>query len=123
MKTERPLAAFYEGLDRALGEADGTTTLMAQLTDDFEWEISLPDKLVSGDRAKFADFLEARARAKGSHAASHRVVLSTRDGAREVVMGYLEAENAPPSPFMAAASIDEGGRISRLMLRRSTLDL
>lgn len=123
MSEQGALAAFYNDLDTGLASADGRAALMGALTGDFRWEISLPDKILSGDRDDFAAFLESRAKAAGSHSGGHRVVMSTGEGQREVVMGYLEAEGAAPSPFVAAASIDGSGLISRLMLRRSKLDL
>ena len=124
MNIESPLASFYSGLDESLASQEGRSALLARLSDDFQWEISLPDKTNEGNKDDFAGFLEARAKAALTKKAGHHVTMSTRDGSREVIMGYLEMAGAAPSPFVAAASIDADGRIARLMmLRRSLLDL
>ncbi|MEC7760596.1 MAG: hypothetical protein VX874_01630 [Pseudomonadota bacterium] len=118
-----PLATFFGGLDEGLTTAEGRRALLDRLSDDFQWEISLPHGTKDGDKSAFAGFLEARASDSGKAATGHKVMMSTRDGDREVLLGHLESPDAPPSPFVAAATIDGTGLISRLMQRRSLIDI
>lgn len=115
------LAPFYRKLDTAIATAIGREELLESVSEDFAWEFSLPDRSVSGNKSDFSRFLLARAEAGNTHGGGHEIVAAHFEAPHEVVMGFLNVEGTPPSPFVAGAEIDSDGRMKWLMLRRTKL--
>ena len=69
----------------------------------------------SGGRGEFDGYMAQR----GSPTWTHHVLAHSRDGRIEIAFGETRQDGVPLATFVAAARLDEAGRIDRYIVGRS----
>ncbi|WP_326772835.1 hypothetical protein [Streptomyces sp. NBC_01445] len=110
------LTAWFEILD-----TDEPNRILDLISDDFTLSIlfSTGDGKASdfaGDRAALVGYLEQRERGTRTH---HRLSATTL-GQDELFLGEVRRAGVPEATFVAAGRVDDGGRLQRLLIGRSS---
>ncbi|MFH8737017.1 hypothetical protein [Streptomyces sp. NPDC017964] len=110
------LTAWFEILD-----TDEPNRILDLISDDFTLSIlfSTGDGKASdfaGDRAALVGYLEQRERGTRTH---HRLSATTL-GQDELFLGEVRRAGVPEAAFVAAGRVDDGGRLQRLLIGRSS---